>query len=197
VASAVRLRPLQSSHFLPPGTNALKWAWSIYRHQALDQRSHVRTATTFEPVQVEPACIVNHIRGGAENVGITRQRAEKFARMLNLSVVHITYEQLQRDAAAVVRSLFKQVRLPFSEQEHAHTELHHTLVKAAPENLTHAISNLDELRGHPSLATPCLQAMFDARAGEEAPWPCRVVDAKGTNSTCFVKVERRRPSGPI
>ena len=49
-------------------TNTVKWAWSVYRHQAFDQKSHVRVNSTsvnstsvrrpFEPVRVEPTCIV-------------------------------------------------------------------------------------------------------------------------------------------
>ena len=41
-------------------TNTVKWAWSVYRHQAFSQKSHVRPNASasaqkpFEPVRVEP-----------------------------------------------------------------------------------------------------------------------------------------------
>ena len=45
-------------------TNTVKWAWSVYRHQVFDQKSHVRyndstpVRRPFEPVRAEPTCIV-------------------------------------------------------------------------------------------------------------------------------------------
>ena len=44
-------------------TNTIKWAWSVYRHQAFNQTSHVRSNDStsvrrpFEPVRAEPTCM--------------------------------------------------------------------------------------------------------------------------------------------
>ena len=45
-------------------TNTIKWAWSVYRHQAFNQTSHVRSNNAsasaqkpFEPVRAEPTCM--------------------------------------------------------------------------------------------------------------------------------------------
>ena len=63
-------------------TNTTKWAWSVYRHQAFNQTSHVRSNNAsasaqkpFEPVRAEPTCFAQYVRSGAIDVGLTKQRA--------------------------------------------------------------------------------------------------------------------------
>jgi len=198
-------------------TNTVKWAWSVYRHQVFDQKSHVRfndstpVRRPFEPVHVEPTCIAHYLRAGVEHIGLTRQRAERFAKMLGVPVTHLTYEQLQRDSEGTVRNLFDQAHVPFSAKDHyLPNEAKGTLVKGAPEDLSLAMSNFREVREHPALALPCLQAMFDAKAGEEQAWPClnqtyiQALDEKrrrgdksmGDASTCESKDERGAGSAP-
>ena len=71
-----------------------------------------------------------------------------------------------------VRNLFDQAHVPFSTTDHHHTdEVRGSLVKGAPEDLSLAMSNFREVREHPALALPCLQAMFDAKAGEDQARP--------------------------
>lgn len=152
-------------------TNAVKWAWSVYRTQLANQTNHPHGAMSWSRVRVDPAKFATYARGAAKDILEVRDRAETFARLLNRSVIHVTYEQLQRDAAAVMRRLFAAARVPFNETAHAAPEPG-LVSKGAPEQLSQAISNLPEVMAQPALQAPCFQEMFGTRGGEEAPVPC-------------------------
>ena len=61
------------------------------------------------------------------------------------------------------------------------------------------VTHRTQVRDHPALAVPCLQAMFDLKGGEEAAWPCiskRYIEALDNRSLsgktmCESKDERR------
>ena len=71
-------------------TNTIKWAWSVYRHQAFNQTSHVRSNDStsvrrpFEPVRAEPMCIVQYVRAGFEHIGLTHQVSVRLRLRLKL-----------------------------------------------------------------------------------------------------------------
>ena len=136
----------------------------------------------------EPAKFALYARGTAKNILEVRERAETFAALLNRSVLHITYEQLQRDAAGVMRRVFSAAGVPFNETAHARQEPG-TGSKGAPEQLSQAISNLPEVMAQPALQAPCFQQMFSTTSGEEAPVPCPsdfVLKAHVGASSCCV-----------
>lgn len=152
-------------------TNAVKWAWSVYRTQLANQTNHPHDEMSWSRVSVEPAKFALYARGTAKNILEVRERAETFAALLNRSVLHVTYEQLQRDAAGVLRRVFSAAGVPFNETAHGRQEPG-AVSKGAPEQLSQAISNLPEVMAQPALQAPCFQQMFSTMSGEEAPVPC-------------------------
>lgn len=152
-------------------TNAVKWAWSVYRTQLANQTNHPHDEMSWSRVSVDPAKFALYTRAAAKNILDVRDRAETFASLLNLSAHHLTYEQLQKDSAGVMRRVFSAASVPFSETAHAWQEPG-AVSKGAPEQLSHAISNLPEVMAQPALQAPCFQHMFNTDSGEEAPVPC-------------------------
>lgn len=179
-------------------TNAAKWAWSVYRHQNTTQEAHVYAAAPgmkqifpaasgairappmkqasastasgaihAPPVPVDVSDMADRIVAMAKRQRVVQADAVKLAHLLNTTVVsHLTYERLQHDSLREVAHLFKAAGQPFSSAKHRRGT---QVLKAAPEDLRLAISNVEELRTHPDLADPCYQAMFVPEAREMRP----------------------------
>jgi hypothetical protein len=159
-------------------TNAAKWAWSVYRRQNTSQQAHVYSAFPAKqptasgalharPMRVDVADMAGRMVGMAKKQRVVQADAVKLAMLLNTTVAsHLTYERLQRDSRGEVARLFRAAGELFLVAKHSRGT---QLLKAAPEDLRLAITNLAELRAHPSIAHPCYQAMFVSEPMEMRP----------------------------
>jgi len=155
-------------------TNAAKWAWSLYRKQELEQVNHMYTSSMQgAPTKAGARVRVNvseFVRVMVDMVHRHRkvqQDAVALAKLLNATTAaHLTYERLQVDSLNMVKHLFEVAGEPFSAEAHSGGT---GIVKAAPEDLSLAIENVDELRAHPSIASSCYQSMFVPIAKEMLP----------------------------
>ena len=104
-------------------TNAVKWAWSMYRRLLPNQTAHMRPvhephgephgtddhdAARDDPRNQVPAAVtvdvhefVRIVLGAGQKMALVRSRAEALAALLNTKRIHhITYENMQADAQA-------------------------------------------------------------------------------------------------
>ena len=179
-------------------SNLMKWAWSFYRTGAMARlrREHNGTAPLREinhlrdesnrshaaPVVVQPAQLLRLAKAKQARSQRLIAAVHGFARVTGRPRARVLlYEAMQADAADELRALYRAMALEFDEAAHLRVE-EHALRKHAPEDLSRAIANWDELDFAPY---PCLLDMLT----EASP---RVYDGCGAQ---YSEGETPRPVG--
>ena len=181
-------------------SNLMKWAWSFYRTGAMARlrREHNGTAPLREinhlrdesnrshaaPVVVQPAQLLRLAKAKQARSQRLIAAAHGFARVTGRPRARVLlYEAMQADAADELRALYRAMALEFDEAAHLRVE-EHALRKHAPEDLSRAIANWDELKAY-FAPYPCLLDMLT----EASP---RVYDGCGAR---YSEGEVPRPVG--
>ena len=160
-------------------SNLVKWAWSFYRTGAMkrlrgrntpapSQRESIHVHGGSEAaanlshrarVQVDPVVLLRMIIAKQERSERLLAAARHFARLTSQRRERVLlYESLQADMADELRRLYASMRVPFDEGAHEQAASN-ALLKHAPDDLSQAISNWDEVV-HAFRAFPCLHAML-------------------------------------
>lgn len=154
-------------------SNLVKWAWSFYRTgamkrlrgnvpQARRERIHLReeaNRSRSSAVKVDPVVLLRMVIAKQERSERLVAAARRLARHTGVRRERVLlYEAMQADMAGELRRLYAAMHVPFDERAHANVPSG-SLLKHAPEDLSRAIANWDELttafRAH-----PCLHAML-------------------------------------